>query len=120
MTRLVLLADDEPMIRESVSRVLEARGHQVDAVGVAGEAQASIRRRLPDVAIVDWKMPGGGEAVVRELLDSPDFRGNVIVISGAPEEELPASFMDRGVTRLRKPFSFPNLVALVEAVTDPD
>lgn len=118
MTRLVLVADDEPMIRESVSRVLEARGHQVDAVGVAGEAREAIRRRLPDVAIVDWKMPGGGEMVVRELLDTPDFQGRVIVISGAQEEEFPASFMDRGVTRLQKPFSFPRLVALVENGAD--
>lgn len=111
----MLVADDEPMIRESVSRLLEARGHQVDAVGVAAEAQASIRRRLPDVAIVDWKMPGGGgEAVVQELLDTPGFRGSVIVISGAREDEFPAAFHDRGVTRLRKPFSFPRLVALVE------
>ncbi len=114
MTRLVLVADDEPMIRESLSRVLEARGHEVDAVGVAGDARDAIRRRLPDVAIVDWKMPGGGEAVVRELLDTPDFQGHVIIISGAQEEEFPSSLMDRGVTRLRKPFSFPRLVALVE------
>jgi DNA-binding response OmpR family regulator len=118
MNRFVLIADDEPMIRESVSRILEARGHEVISVGEAEDARATLHHRLPDVAVVDWKMPGGGEAVVQALLDTGRFQGRIIVISGAHEHALPLNLRKRGVMHLRKPFSFAHLVALVEERAD--
>jgi len=54
----VVIADDETLLREGLSRLLEEAGFQV--VGKAASAEELIRRvelTRPDVAIVDIKMP---------------------------------------------------------------
>jgi DNA-binding NarL/FixJ family response regulator len=54
----VVIADDAPLIREGVARLLTEGGHEVvDQVGDAEELLASVRDRHPDVALVDIRMP---------------------------------------------------------------
>lgn len=58
----ILIADDHPLFREGVAQSL---GQQPDlaVVGQAGsgeEAVALVERLLPDVALLDITMPGGG------------------------------------------------------------
>ena len=54
----VLLADDATVIREGLARLLADEGFQVvGQVGDATELMARIGRDLPDVAIVDIRMP---------------------------------------------------------------
>src|SRR5437762_3559283 len=58
----VVIADDAPLIREGVARLLAENGVDVvDQVGDADAALASVRDLRPDVALVD-------RAVVDELL----------------------------------------------------
>lgn len=68
---LVLVVDDEPMIRDALCRALRGDGHE--AVPAADAVEAAVRSgdRLPDVVLVDVSpdAPGGGElldAVCRE------------------------------------------------------
>jgi DNA-binding NarL/FixJ family response regulator len=54
----VVIADDAPLIREGVARLLTENG--VDVVGQVGDADAllrSVRDLRPDVALVDIRMP---------------------------------------------------------------
>ena len=56
----VLIADDETLLRDGLARLLEDAGLEV--VGRCGDADALLRMvgaRLPDVAIVDIRMPPG-------------------------------------------------------------
>jgi DNA-binding NarL/FixJ family response regulator len=58
----VLVADDDPMIRMALSEVLEA---EVDlhVVAVAEDARQAVSlaaEHVPDVAVLDVRMPGGG------------------------------------------------------------
>ncbi|MDQ3865926.1 MAG: response regulator transcription factor [Actinomycetota bacterium] len=71
----VLVADDHPLYREGVVRALSASG-QVEIVGEAEDgrsALAKIQEQLPDVALLDYKLPeldgvAVTNAVVRERL----------------------------------------------------
>jgi two-component system sensor histidine kinase RpfC len=54
----VLLAEDNPVNRKVVTRILEHAGHQVVVVGDGREALSSLERESYDVAIVDMQMPG--------------------------------------------------------------
>ncbi len=66
----VLVADDEPALRSALSELL-GQEEGVEFVGAAADADEAIdlaRRELPDVALVDVKMPaGGGPRAAREI-----------------------------------------------------
>src|SRR5256886_9410958 len=54
----VVIADDAPLIREGVARLLMENGVEVvDQVGDADAAITSVRDLRPDVALVDIRMP---------------------------------------------------------------
>jgi response regulator NasT len=53
----LLIADDEPLIRMGLKAMLEELGHTVTAVTNGREALDHIRRRPPDLAILDIQMP---------------------------------------------------------------
>jgi serine/threonine-protein kinase len=54
----VVVADDAPLIREGVARLLMENGVDVvDQVGDAGALLTSVRDEQPDVALVDIRMP---------------------------------------------------------------
>ncbi|MCQ0972130.1 response regulator transcription factor [Paracoccus sp. TK19116] len=69
----VLIADDHPMFRGGVARSLvEAGGFEIVAeCGSAAEAVAAAHDTMPDVALLDVSMPGGGieaaAAISRQL-----------------------------------------------------
>src|SRR6476660_1862328 len=55
----VVVADDHPLYREGVVRALSASG-QVEVVAEAEDGRAAlaeIQQRLPDVALLDYKLP---------------------------------------------------------------
>ena len=58
----VLIADDEEIVRESLASVIGS-DPSLEVVGKAQDAQGAIdlaEWRLPDVALLDVRMPGGG------------------------------------------------------------
>jgi EAL domain-containing protein (putative c-di-GMP-specific phosphodiesterase class I)/CheY-like chemotaxis protein len=67
----VLIADDEPDVREALAELL-ARTPGLEVVGLAADAAEAIdlaRERRPDVALLDVRMPaGGGPRAAREIL----------------------------------------------------
>jgi DNA-binding NarL/FixJ family response regulator len=74
----VLLADDHPVVREGLRRLIEAERDML-VVGEAADAQSAwtaARLLAPDVVIMDVSMPGGGgvEGTRRVLADSPHVR----------------------------------------------
>jgi two-component system, NarL family, nitrate/nitrite response regulator NarL len=55
----VIVADDHPLYRQGIVRALEAAGETVLAEAADGlSALDLIRREVPDVAVVDVRMPG--------------------------------------------------------------
>jgi DNA-binding NarL/FixJ family response regulator len=56
----VVVAEDDALLREGIASLLREAGHEV--VGRAGDAAAlmrEVRSRVPDVAIIDVRMPPG-------------------------------------------------------------
>jgi putative nucleotidyltransferase with HDIG domain len=54
----VLIVDDEPAVRDIMSRWVASLGLQPKSVGTADEALATLRTRHYDMAIIDVMMPG--------------------------------------------------------------
>jgi DNA-binding NtrC family response regulator len=82
----ILVVDDEPNIRRTLSMVLTGAGYQVVEAGSAEQALARLNTpdKPVDLAILDIKLPGisGLEALQRLRTDHPGDELPVIVISG--------------------------------------
>jgi len=63
----VVLADDHPLFREGVARTLveHAECDVLAECASADEALEAVREHLPDVALLDISMPGGGVEAAR-------------------------------------------------------
>lgn len=54
----IVIADDAPLVREGVARILEDAGFELAGQAIdAGDLMLLVRDRKPDVAIVDIRMP---------------------------------------------------------------
>ncbi len=84
----ILVAEDDPRVRDALTELIAAQPELrlVDAVGDAPAAAAAAEREVPDIAIVDVRMPGGGGAwATREIRRrSPSTR--VLAFSGHTDE----------------------------------
>ncbi len=56
----ILVVDDDRNLRETLRELLEGAGYQVRTAANSDEAFALLQAGTPDVALCDWKMPGGG------------------------------------------------------------
>jgi DNA-binding NtrC family response regulator len=64
----ILLVDDEKVFTDNMSRLLEARGYHVTAVGTGEAAVGALREGEHDVVVLDLKMPGqDGLATLQEI-----------------------------------------------------
>ena len=83
----VVIADDHPLYRGGLARLLRRSG--VDVVGEASNGEAAIlaaEQTEPDVVLMDLNMPGlsGVEATRRLLERAPASR--VVVLSGSAQD----------------------------------
>ena len=90
----VLVVDDDPVIRQSIARLLHGLGHQVVTAATGPDALARAAAHPPDLVLLDLDMPGmSGLDVCRRLKTDPATRLTpVLVLTGrAPEDaRLPA------------------------------
>ena len=111
----MLLADDDPVIRELVSRILEDAGYRVVTAGDGVEALELIQERRPAAVILDVMMPGlDGIETMRRLREEPETAALpiLLVTAQASSAELRQG-RELGADYLRKPFSADDLRARV-------
>jgi two-component system, OmpR family, phosphate regulon response regulator PhoB len=104
----VVVADDDPDIREMVVFKLEQEGHQVIAVGDGQEALSEIRSRQPDLALLDIMMPKmTGDEVCRQLrADDATATIPVIFLTARVQDvDIQAGLASGGAGYIGKPFS---------------
>ena len=64
----LLLVDDDPAVRDILSRVLERAEFTVSTAEDGESALQQIRRQMPDVVLMDLEMPGlDGPATLQEI-----------------------------------------------------
>ncbi len=78
----VLVIDDEPFVRESISCYLEDSGFLMTQAENGREGIAIFRREIPDVVLIDLRMPGMDGLEVLDILSKEFPETPLIVISG--------------------------------------
>ncbi|MDD7938816.1 response regulator transcription factor [Actinomycetospora lutea] len=113
----VLVVDDEPGVREALTRGLAAEGMEVHAVadGHAGLREAATGAY--DAVVLDIMLPGLSGYRVLETLRSEGIATPVLLLSAKDGEVDQADGLDLGADGyLVKPFSFVVLVAQLRAM----
>jgi PleD family two-component response regulator len=115
----ILFADDEPAMRDMVSRVLEAGGHNVRLAKNGSDALEQIRSASPDLIVLDYHMGDpNGLQVCRDVKSSPRF-GHlpVLILTGRNGMDSRLRGFDAGADDyLTKPFDPRELLARIGAL----
>src|SRR5690348_12805942 len=90
--RSILIVDDEPSIRHTLTLALSDKGYAARAVGDGQEALRELSARPYDVVITDVRMPKLGGLELLEQIRAQHPQTTVIVMSayGAPDAALEA------------------------------
>jgi len=115
----ILVVEDEPAIQELLAVNLRHAGFEVIRAGSAEEGEAAIRAAMPDVAILDWMLPGqSGVALAKKLRQDERTRElPIIMLTARVHEEDKIQGLEAGADDyVTKPFSPKELVARVRAV----
>ncbi len=115
----ILIAEDEPDIRELVTFMLRFAGYEVVAATNGEDAVLTAARELPDLVLLDVRMPRmTGYDACRLIRANPDLRNvPVVFLSAKGQEAEVRSGMDAGAEEyLLKPFSPVELSNRVRAI----
>jgi DNA-binding response OmpR family regulator len=111
--RLVLIVDDDEMIRRLVRTVLEADDFEVIEAKDGTEALRIIADKQPAAVVLDVMMPGLNGVDVCRQLDHSSVK--VIILTARDDADLAEECMQAGADAfLTKPFSSIQLLDLVE------
>lgn len=112
----VLVVDDEPGIRHVLRGYLEADGFEVSEAGTGEDALAQLRRRPPDVVLLDVMLPDiDGIEVLRRIRTFSEVY--VVLVTARSEETDTLVGLGVGADDyVTKPFSPREVVARVKAV----
>ena len=115
----ILVIDDDPGVRESLSRMLRGAGYTVETAGSGEEGVALAKGNVYDVILSDMRMPGiSGLDVLRRLRDQR-VDAAFIVMTGFGTVETAVEAMKLGaVDFVQKPFFRDELLLRVRSVTD--
>jgi DNA-binding response OmpR family regulator len=112
----VLLVEDDPAIRRSLTRALIETGHAVTSWSKGADAVRELVTRPPDVVLLDLGLPDldGADvlAMIRAVSQVP-----VIVVTARDADTEAVRLLDRGADDyLVKPFAVAQLTARIRAV----
>lgn len=107
---LILVIDDQDMVRFTVRKMLVSKGHEVIEAATADAGLALCRERRPALAMIDMVMPDrpGGETIF-EVRQS-GTAGKILAMSGADLERATQLGAD---AVLEKPFRVETLLDAV-------
>src|SRR4051794_10915753 len=81
----VCLADDHPVLREGLARVIKANP-RLELIAETGDGRSAlelIREREPDVALIDYGLPGLDGIDILEAIQRDAISTRVVLFSGS-------------------------------------
>ncbi|HVC67784.1 MAG TPA: response regulator [Acidimicrobiales bacterium] len=116
MSRRVVIAEDEAIIRLDLKEILLDEGYEVvGETGRGDDAVELVRRHEPDLVILDVKMPGAdGLQAARDIRDL-DIKVAVLILTAFSQRNLIDEARDAGVAAyLVKPFQRIELIPAID------
>lgn len=115
----ILIVDDEPGIRDILTRILSERGYQTDCASDAKTALTKVGDNGYDLYIIDLKLPRiSGKKLYEIMMEKyPSSNGRVMFITGDTITPSTQDFLDStGKPYLTKPFNPRVVLELAEQI----
>lgn len=115
----ILVVDDDRGVRDFVREALQSLGYEVIAADDGEEGLAVLEIHNPDLAIIDFAMPGlnGAEVASRALARRPDLK--ILFASGYADTEALNTVGEASARVLLKPFDVDTLAEAVARILEP-
>ncbi len=112
----VLVIDDDPDLRQTLTGALEALGFEASEAADGPSGLAMLKARRPDMLLVDFAMPGmnGAEVALAARALHPDLP--ILFASGYADTEAIERVLGEDAAILRKPFRIDELQAALSGV----
>jgi DNA-binding NarL/FixJ family response regulator len=114
----IVIADDHPMFLDGLVATLSA-DHELQVVAIVGDAVAAVRavrEHVPDIALLDVAMPGGGLQAARQIAEASPATRLVILTSSENEDDLLAAMKAGARGYVLKGISGKELRAILKAI----
>src|ERR1700726_529715 len=113
----ILVAEDDPGLREVLVEGLQDAGYQVDAVERGDDAVEQLKFYEYDVAVLDWRMPGREGIDVVSWLRKQRRPTGILMLTARDTASDRILGLDTGADDyLVKPFDFGELLARIRAL----
>ncbi len=111
----ILVVDDDPQLRQSFEKLLTQEGHTVWVAPNGETALATLKAQIPDLVIMDVRMPGMSGLETFQRLHELDAKLPVIIMTayGTTETAIEATKLG-AFDYVLKPFDIPDILALIE------
>ena len=115
ISNVILVVDDDPAIRESLSRELNAAGYTTSTAGDGSEGLRRFTSQAPDLVLTDIAMPrSDGFELISAIRATSRVPIVVLSVRGADADKIRA--LDLGADDyVTKPFSVPELLARIRS-----
>lgn len=113
----ILVIDDDPILRDLLQTQLQKFGFQAVVANDSTEAEQRINESIPDLIILDWKLPGmnGLEYAGKLKRRSKTRAVPIIMLSGKCHEKAKVAGLECGADDyVTKPYSIKELVARIK------
>jgi DNA-binding NtrC family response regulator len=112
---MIIVVEDDPVIRRSVVEFLETAGHDVEGFSNAEDALAAARESPPDVLVTDIQLPGmSGLDLIAELGKVDPGIVRIAMTAHASVQSVITAMRHGAYEYLEKPVDLEQLVRLVE------
>jgi DNA-binding response OmpR family regulator len=116
----VLVIEDEPRMSALLYKGLSEHGHEVTVALDGAEGLKSTLDRDFDVILLDLGLPGLSGYDVAQVLQERKYPASILMLTAYNKEDEIVRGLNLGADDyLTKPFSFPELLARLRAVTRP-
>lgn len=114
--KIILLIDDEVMLRDLLAEMLESNGYNVIKVGSGSEALKILTEEIKvDLVIVDFNMPDMNGLETTKKIRELDLKMPVILSSGSMGLEEKINYKEAGITAtLTKPYEFDTMFSTIQ------
>lgn len=111
----ILIIDDEPLIRLSISDALKIEGYNIQSAESGGEGLEAIKKSAYDVIITDLKLPEVDGLQILKACKQYSPRAKILMITAYATVETAVEAMKQGAyDYITKPFSMDELILVVK------